>query len=67
MEIYDDLSIDWQVQVLHRHLDNEIVQTYIRHLHVPEMEPSYLPQLLLYELAQGHHDLPMLIVVGAII
>jgi hypothetical protein len=31
------------------------------------MEPPYLPQLVIDELAQGQHELPMLVVVEAIV
>ena len=64
MEIYDDLIIVGQVEVVLGHLDNERMQAYFRRLHVLEMEPTYLPRLILYELAQGHHELPMLVVFG---
>ena len=66
MEIYDDLTIRGRVEVLHRNLDDEVAQADFRRFHVPEMEPPYLP-LLFKEVAQGQHELPMLLGVGAII
>ena len=66
MEIYDDFTIRGRVEVLHRNLDDEVAQADFRRFHVPEMEPPYLPWLF-KEVAQGQHELPMFVVIGAII
>lgn len=67
MEIFDNLSIVFQMEVLLQHVDNEILQAYFCCLHILEMEPPYLPRLVLYELALGQHELSVLVVVRAII
>ena len=66
VEISDDLTIRGCVEVLHRNLDDKVVQARFRRFHVPEMEPPYLP-LLFKEVAQGQHELPIHVVFGAII
>ena len=66
MEIYDVFTIHGRVEVLRWNLDDEVAQARFRRFDVPEMEPPYLP-LLFKEVAHGQHELPMLVVVGAII
>ena len=66
VEIYNDLTIHGHVEVLRWNLDDEVAHDRFCRFHVPEMEPPYLP-LLFQKVAQGQHELPLLVVVGAII
>jgi hypothetical protein len=54
------------VEVLRWNVDDKVFQAHFCCFHVPRMEPPYL-LLLIKEVAQGQHELPMLIVFGAII
>ena len=66
VEIYDDLTIRGHVEVLCQNLDDECALARFCRFDVPEIEPPYLP-LLFKEVAQGQHELLMLVVVEAII
>jgi hypothetical protein len=66
VEIYNDFTIRGCVEVLCRNVDDKVLQAHLHCFHVTQKEPPYLP-LLFKEVAQGQHELPMLIVFGAII
>ena len=66
MEVHSEMAVLFQVEVLGGGHYNELPQSVLRSMHIPQMKPSNWPWLL-DELPQGQHALAMLVELEAII